>query len=167
MNNLDHNEFKNIINKIDSDIGEDSAQYKQTMMALAIVMTRGKEFRRAYRKLPVCERHEHLKSYLRKSCSGAQFDIIRFAMFREGFISLTYIRRFLFLLHLTLWSLTLYFIWFKLDLNIDGSVFEKAFLKGLISVLSLFFTAALTYAVEIFYFNSKLTSYFGLGHRNK
>lgn len=161
MNNLDSDKFNKIIAKIDSDIGNGSNAHKDTLMAQAIIMTKGKEFRHKYRSYSICNRHSLLKEYLKSVCPRAEFDVLRFSMFREGFISKYYIEWFTFYYFLLLLSIMIYVIWFSSIVNVTDVA-----LKIIFTIVSLIASALSTALLEV-YFKSRSVSYFGLGHWKK
>lgn len=168
MNNLDFDDFKKIIEKIDSEMGSESARHKDTLLAQAIISSRGKEFRHNYRFLPICERHKNLKTYIMNVCPHAQFDLLSFTMFKEGFIPLNYICNFLNAQFILTLASLLYYIWF-IGLTIDTTkcgdgcdMVVKCLSSALAFIISMIITAILEY-----YFKSASKFYFGLGASRK
>ena len=91
MNHLDADQFKRIITRFDSKYGEESKEYKDTILALSLIMMRGKELRNAVRKDKIKYRYKNVFDIISSEFKHVQHDKIKFALFREGIISYDYI----------------------------------------------------------------------------
>lgn len=103
MNQLDTDQFKQIISRFDSKYGEESKEYKDTILALSLIMLRGKELRDAVRKEQIRYRYSAAFGIIKSEFKYVQHDKIKFALFREGIISYDYIK---------LWSKIFYWVFF-------------------------------------------------------
>jgi hypothetical protein len=101
MNQLDTDQFKQIISRFDSKYGEESKEYKDTILALSLIMLRGKELRDAVRKEQIQYRYSAAFGIIKSEFKYVQHDKIKFALFREGIISYDYIK---------LWSKIFYWV---------------------------------------------------------
>ena len=101
MNQLDTDQFKQIISRFDSKYGEESKEYKDTILALSLIMLRGKELRNAVRKEKIQDRYSAAFGIIKSEFKYVQHDKIKFALFREGIISYDYIK---------LWSKIFYWV---------------------------------------------------------
>ena len=99
MNQLDTDRFNKMISEFDSKYGEESKEYKDTILALSLIMMRGKELRNAVRKDKIKYRYKNVFDIISAEFKHVQHDKIKFALFREGIISYDYIK---------LWNTILY-----------------------------------------------------------
>ena len=110
--NIDFDKFNELINKIDSTIGDKSSRHKDTLMAQCIIMTRGKELRNEFRNVSAYEKYDKVIEYLIFLCPDLQEDKLRFALFREGFIRESAVGIILYILYISIASSLIIFIIF-------------------------------------------------------
>ena len=169
MNQLDTDQFKQIISRFDSKYGEESKEYKDTILALSLIMLRGKELRNAVRKAKIQDRYECVCDIIKSEFPRVQHDKIKFALFREGIISYDYIK---------LWNTILYWGIFIIQCVVILFVIPNTYgEKGAFSTMSDIFVfkiisvalaSFLSFIISISFEKWAKTygnSYFGLGHR--
>ena len=155
--NIDFDEFNELINKIDSTIGNKSSRHKDTLMAQSIIMTRGKELRNEFRNVSTYEKYDRVIEYLTSLCPDLQEDKLRFALFREGFIRESVVDAIPYILYISIGSPFIIFIMFYSNMVVP--------FKMLLCVMSFFGAAIPVYIIEEYTIKKGLTLYFGLGHK--
>lgn len=163
---LNADKFNQLISELDDEIGNESNAHKDTLMALSLIMLRGKELRRMVRRERVECKFHYVKEYIMKKCPNAQFDLLRWHLFREGIISESYLIKinniFVTVSFTFSFIFQLYLIWSKYAAFIDAKV--------PFSILGLIISIAITFIISTIidsWRNSYLPSYFLLGHRKK
>lgn len=154
--NIDFDKFNELINKIDSTIGDKSPRHNDTLMAQGIIMARGKELRNEFRNISTYEKYDNVIEYLKSLCPNLQEDKLRFALFREGFIGKPFIDIGLVFLYIFILILSFIFIIFYLDIVIAYKI--------LLCLISLFTSLIPSSMIDNYLKNNRLTLYFGLGH---
>ena len=155
--NIDFDEFNELINKIDSTIGNKSSRHKDTLMAQSIIMTRGKELRNEFRNVSAYEKYDKVIEYLTHLCPDLQEDKLRFALFREGFIRESVVDAIPYILYISIASPFIIFIMFYSNMVVP--------FKMLLCVISFFVAAIPVFIIEEYTIKKGLTLYFGLGHK--
>lgn len=169
MNQLDTDRFNKMISEFDSKYGEESKEYKDTILALSLIMLRGKELRDAVRKEQIQYRYSAAFGIIKSEFKYVQHDKIKFALFREGIISYDYIK---------LWSKIFYWVFFIIQLVFilfvipnthgkDGAFDTPAdifIFKITCVIISVFLSAIISLVFEK-WTETYGNSYFGLGHR--
>lgn len=163
MNNIDHDQLIRAIKHLDSDIGIDSDVHKDTITALSLIVLRGKELRNHAKHRKVKDRYYYVIEYLRRIAPNLDKDLLKLALFREGIIHESYITFaniiIPLLLFLFLFIGNLLISWSK-----NGA--DEFFITFLLSLLSLLIAGICGGLIEV-WSNSKLGSYFFIGHRNE
>ena len=169
MNKLDTDQFKQIISRFDSKYGEESKEYKDTILALSLIMLRGKELRYAVRKEKIQDRYKCVCDIIKSEFPRVQHDKIKFALFREGIISYDYI---------ILWYWIIY--WLALIIQIIVCIFiipntygengsfdtfgDLRVTKILMIIISTLISHIFALTIEK-WAETTGNSYFGLGHK--
>ena len=99
MNQLDTDRFNKMISEFDSKYGEESKENQDTLLALSLIMMRGKELRNAVRKDKIKYRYKNVFDIISSEFKHVQHDKIKFALFREGIISYDYIDLFYWIIY--------------------------------------------------------------------
>lgn len=155
--NIDFDEFNELINKIDSTIGNKSSRHKDTLMAQSIIMTRGKELRNEFRNVSTYRKYDRVIEYLTSLCPDLQEDKLRFALFREGFIRESVVDAIPYILYISIGSPFIIFIIFYSNMVVP--------FKMLLCVMSFCVAAIPVCIIEEYIIKKGLTLYFGLGHK--
>lgn len=162
LNQLDPNEFNKLISELDNEIGIDSSAHKDTLMAMSLIVLRGKELRMNARHISMDSRYEYTREYIVKKCPRAQFDLLKWSLFREGIIHCDYLEI------IKTWTTIIVFLMLS-----TISVFVFAINSQSVILLSLCWCAISAFIASLFYCivdswaESRCSSYFGLGHRKK
>ena len=169
MNQLDTDRFNKMISEFDSKYGEESKEYKDTILALSLIMLRGKELRNAVRKDKIKYRYKNVFDIISAEFKHVQHDKIKFALFREGIISYDYI---------ILWYWIIY--WLALIIQIIVCIFiipntygenglydtlgDLIVVKIMMIITSIFISHIFASTIEK-WAETTGNSYFGLGHK--
>ena len=169
MNQLDTDRFNKMISEFDSKYGEESKEYKDTILALSLIMMRGKELRDAVRKEQIQYRYSAVFGIIKSEFKYVQHDKIKFALFREGIISYDYI---------ILWYWIIY--WLALIIQIIVCIFiipntygenglydtlgDLLMTKIMMIITSIFISHIFATTIEK-WAETTGNSYFGLGHK--
>ena len=169
MNQLDTDQFKQIISRFDSKYGEESKEYKDTILALSLIMMRGKELRNTVRKEKIKYRYKNVFDIISAEFKHVQHDKIKFSLFREGIISYDYIILWYWIIYwlaLIIQIIVCIFIipntygengWFDTFVDLLGA-------KILMIILSMLISHIFAFTIEKWAETTR-NSYFGLGHK--
>ena len=169
MNQLDTDRFNKMISEFDSKYGEESKENQDTILALSLIMMRGKELRNAVRKEKIKYRYKNVFDIISAEFKHVQHDKIKFALFREGIISYDYI---------ILWYWIIY--WLALIIQIIVCIFiipntygenglhdtlgDLIVTKIMMIITSIFISHIFAVLIEK-WAETTGNSYFGFGHK--
>ena len=169
MNQLDTDRFNKMISEFDSKYGEESKENQDTILALSLIMLRGKELRNAVRKDKIKYRYKNVFDIISSEFKHVQHDKIKFALFREGIISYDYIDLFYWIIY-----------WLALIIQIIVCIFiipntygenglfdtfgDLLVVKIMMIITSIFISHIFATTIEK-WAETTGNSYFGLGHK--
>jgi hypothetical protein len=158
MNNLNNDKFKNVLNTfdtvIDNKLNRKMYDDESTNFAKNLVVLRGKEIREIMSKYENKDKFNKTIELLENECPNLDKNKLKFILFREGIWHNDYLKIIpLFILMSTLLML------FKCIIGLDIQIVNKVILCFLSLFIS-FFIAAICDPSD-----SKLSLYFGLGHK--
>ena len=169
MNQLDTDQFKQIISRFDSKYGEESKEYKDTILALSLIMMRGKELRNVVRKEKIKYRYKNECDIIESEFPRVLRVKIKFALFREGIFSYDYIDLFYWIIYwlaLIIQIIVVIFIipntygengWF-------GTFGNLLVVKIMMIITSIIISHIFATSIEK-WAETTGNSYFGLGHK--
>lgn len=156
MNDIDKEKLKTLMKKYEHECDVQSQIDKDTNLAKALIIARGKEFRFMSSYKSVNKRYEHIVDIIRRDLPYCNGDKLFWKLYREGII------------HPVILFLYKMFVFIAVVISgivfVNGPTIESPAGKAAFIIIT-FLISLLTMALMSAYDDSKITSYLGLGHK--